>query len=86
MLACFSTSNDLRMYTQRAAFTIHDSTKPLFEIYDDNYAYTIIIPNNRKDYFRKQLSFLGVKEEFLFPDLTPVAKHVKGLLFLIVNL
>ena len=75
VLACFSTSNDLRMYTQRAAFTIHDSTKPLFEIYDDNYAYTIIIPNNRKDYFRKQLSFLGVKEEFLFPDLTHVAKH-----------
>ena len=75
ILACFSTSNDLRMYAQRAAFTIHDSTKQLFEIYDETYAYTIIIPKHRKAYFRKALSFLRIKEDFLFPDFAHVAKQ-----------
>lgn len=63
IFACFSTSNDLRMYAQRAAFTIHDTTKQLFEIYDDAYAYTIIIPKHKKLYFRKVLSFFGYKRE-----------------------
>ena len=75
VLASFSTSNDLRMYAQRSAFTIHDSTKQFFEIYDDNYAYTIIIPKHKKFYFRKVLSYLDIKESFLFPDLTHVAKQ-----------
>ena len=76
ILSCFSTSNDLRMYTQRAAFTIHDSHKPFFEIYDESYAYTLIIPKHRKDYFRKVISLLGIKEDYLFPDFTHVTKQV----------
>lgn len=29
ILACYSTSNDIRLYVQRAAFTIHDSSKKI---------------------------------------------------------
>jgi len=75
ILACFSTSNDLRMYAQRSAFTIHDTEKELFEIYDQKFAFTIIIPSIRKDYFRNILSFLGISESFMFPDITHIAKH-----------
>lgn len=83
ILACFSISNDLRLYTQRAAFTIHDSSKDLCEKCDQKSIYKIIIPNNRKAYFKNILDLLGYKESFLFPDLSHVAKqsilrHIKS--------
>ena len=76
ILACFSTSNDLRQYAQRAAFTIHDSTKNIREICGCKTLYTIIIPKSSKKYFRKLLYFLGIREEFLFPDVSHIAKQV----------
>lgn len=75
ILACFSTSNNLRMYAQRAAFTIHDTNKELSEVYGKDFIYTIIIPKHRKHYFKKILSFFDIKESFIFPDLPHVAKH-----------
>ena len=75
ILACFSTSNDLRQYAQRAGFTIHDSSKNIREICDDKSLNTIIIPKSRKEYFRKLLYSFGIREEFLFPDISHVAKQ-----------
>ena len=75
ILACFSTSNDLRQYAQRAGFTIHDSSKNIREICDNRSLHTIIIPKSRKKYFRKLLYSLGIREEFLFPDISHVAKR-----------
>lgn len=77
ILACFSTSNDLRMYAQRAAFTIHDTNKDLFEAIDDEFIYTITIPRHRKHYLKRILSFLDIKENFMFPDLSHVAQQAK---------
>lgn len=37
ILACFSTSNDMKMYAQRAAFTIHDTESLLVEKYSLDY-------------------------------------------------
>ena len=75
ILACFSTSNDLRQYAQRAGFTIHDSSKNIREICDNKSLYTIIIPKSRKKYFKKFLYSLGIREDFLFPDISHVAKQ-----------
>ena len=75
VLACFSTSNDLRMYAQRAAFTIHDTNKDLSKVYSDIFTYTIIIPKHRKRYFKKILSLLDIKESFMFPDLSHIARQ-----------
>lgn len=75
ILACFSTSNDLRMYAQRAAFTIHDTNKELFRAYGEDFIYTITIPKHRKHYLKKILSFLDIKESFMFPDLSHVAQE-----------
>ncbi len=74
ILACFSTSNDLRQYTQRAGFTIHDSTKQISEICNTKSLYTILIPKEKKEYFKKALWSLGIREGYLFPDITHVAK------------
>lgn len=75
ILACFSTSNDLRQYAQRSGFTIHDSPKTIREICDNESLYTIIIPKSRKEYFKKLLYSLGIREGFLFPDIDHVAKQ-----------
>lgn len=76
VLACFSTSNDLRLYSQRAAFTIHDSTKKLSEIIDEEFIFTLLIPSCRKEYFSTVLSNLEIKENYMFPDITHIAKQV----------
>lgn len=76
ILACFSISSDLRQYAQHAAFTIHDSKKSIREICDKNSLYTIIIPKSKKEYFSKTLYSLCIRDEFLFPDVSHVAKHV----------
>ena len=77
ILACFSTSNDLRQYSQRAGFTIHDSSRYIWEICDNKSLYTITIPQSRKDYFRKLLYSFGIREDFLFPDISHVAMRAK---------
>lgn len=75
VLACFSTSNDLRQYAQRAGFTIHDSRRMIREICDNKSLFTIIIRKSRKKYFRDILYSLGIREGFLFPDISHVAKQ-----------
>ncbi len=75
ILACFSTSNDLRLYTQRAAFTIHDTFDDLYQLCDNKSIHEIIIPHDKKTYFKRNLELLGYKEGFLFPDLSNVAKQ-----------
>ena len=75
ILACFSTSNDMRMYAQRAAFTIHDTESLLTEKYCLDYFFQIIIPNDKKMYYKNLLSILDINERFMFPDLTHVANQ-----------
>ncbi len=75
ILACFSISNDLRQYAQRSGFTIHDTLKKLEEICDEDTLYKIVIPKEKKKYFKKTLSTLGIKENFIFPDIEHVAKE-----------
>lgn len=76
ILACFSTSNDLRLYAQHAAFTIHDSSKTINEIDKNEYTFTILIPPEKKKYFLDILNNFEIKESYMFPDLTHIAKDV----------
>lgn len=77
ILACYSTSNDIRLYAQRAAFTIHDSSKKLFDLCDDKTIYKIIIPSNKKEYFKRILDLMDYNERFIFPDLPHIAAQAK---------
>jgi hypothetical protein len=76
ILACFSTSNDLRIYAQRAAFTIHDTNTKLCDICDDPCIFTILIPSERKAYFQNILKNFEINEKYMYPDLSHIAKQV----------
>lgn len=70
----FSTNNDLRMYSQQAAFTIHNTSRKLID-YND-ILYKVIIPCNKIDYFKNMLKTVGITDSFIFPDLEHIAKDV----------
>ena len=74
ILACFSTNNDLRMYSQQAAFTIHNTNRKLID-YND-ILYKVIIPSNKIDYFKNIIKTVGITDSYIFPDLEHIAKDV----------
>ena len=75
ILACYATSNDFRQYVQRACFTIHDTLNTIEKVCDDKTLYTILIPKEKKAYFKKMLWRLDIRASFLFPDITHVAQE-----------
>ena len=76
MLACFSVGNDIRMYAQRSAFTVHDTSKTIKEILGNENMHQICIPSQNKEYFRNVLIGFGITEEYIFPDLTHISKQI----------
>lgn len=74
ILACFSTNNDLRMYTQRAAFTIHNTNYKLTD-YDD-ILHKIIIPYDRINYFKNIVNTVGLTDSYIFPDFEHISIDV----------
>lgn len=77
ILACSSCDNNLRMYSQQANFTVHNSLKNLQDICDDNTLYKIIIPKDTKEYFIKSLRVFGITEGSIYPDLDHISKDLK---------
>ena len=77
ILACSSTDNNLRMYSQQANFTVHNSLKRLEDICDENTLYRIIIPKERKKYFINSLRVFGITEGSIYPDLDHISKDLK---------
>ncbi len=73
ILACSSTENNLRMYSQHSNFTVHNSLERLEDICDENMLYKIIIPHERKEYFFGSLRALGITESFVYPDLDHIS-------------
>lgn len=77
ILACHSTENNLRMYSQQANFTIHNSNKKLEEICNDNMLYKIIIPHQFRERFLYCLEIFGITESFVYPDLDHISNDLK---------
>ena len=78
ILACSSTENNLRMYSQHANFTVHNSLRHLEDICQDNMLYKIIIPSSRKEYFIQSLRAFGITESFVYPDLEHISKDLRN--------
>lgn len=76
ILAVRSTENNLRMYSQRANFTVHNSLKRLQDICDDRTLYKIVIPKDRKQYFIDSLRVFGITESYVYPDLDHISKDL----------
>ncbi len=78
ILACSSTENNLRMYSQQANFTVHNSLQRLEDICDDNTLYKIVIPHERKKYFIDSLRVFGITEGSIYPDLDHISRDLKN--------
>lgn len=79
IIAYHSIENDLRMYSQQANFTIHNSLRRLEDMCDLHTLYKIIIPANRKKYFFDSLRVFGITESFVYPDLDHISHDLKRL-------
>ena len=77
ILACSSTDNDLRMYSQQSNFTVHNSLQRLEVICDDHTLYKIIIPHDRKQYFITSLRVFGITEGSIYPDLDHISSDLR---------
>lgn len=77
ILACSSTDNNLRMYSQQSNFTVHNSLRKLEDICDEETLYKMIIPRDKKRYFIKSIRALGISEGSIYPDLEHIAKDLK---------
>ena len=79
IIACHSTENNLRMYSQQANFTIHNSLRKLEDICDEDTLYKIEIPADRREYFLYSLEIFGITESFVYPDLDHISHDLKRL-------
>ena len=77
IIACHSTENNLRMYSQQANFTIHNSLKRLEDICDSNMLYKIIIPSSACKNFYASLEIFGITESYVYPDLDHISHDLK---------
>ncbi len=77
ILACHSTENNLRMYSQQANFTIHNTNKMLTQLDYPGLLYKIIIPAELKNKFLYDLAIFGITESFIYPDLDHISNDLK---------
>ena len=77
ILACSSTDNDLRMYSQQSNFTVHNSLLRLEDICDEETLYKIIIPHEQKEYFIDSLRVFGITEGSVYPDLDHISSDLR---------
>ena len=93
IVACEPVENNLRMYSQQACFTVHDTKRDgngytyptlteVAERIEENNLGThvtarLIIPSESKRTFRRELGMLGITESFIYPDMDHLSKDIK---------
>lgn len=75
-LACFSVSNDRRIYAQHAAFTVHGTETPIEQLNELKCIYKIIIPKEKKSDLCEFLNVFDIKKDRIFPDLSHIAECI----------
>jgi hypothetical protein len=74
--ACKPLMNDVRVYAQHSAFTVHNS-KRLLEDINVPILEKIRIPSDAKRKLRRELDLCNIKQRFLFPDLSHITDDLK---------
>jgi len=78
IIACCSVENDLRMYVQQAAYTIHGSDAPLENLAQgSDILAKLTIPAREKPRLQSELEILGFKLSTVFPDTEHVSSEIK---------
>ena len=85
IVACYSVEHDLRMYSQQACFTAHDTQLPLTEFaarYAEEFPEEpalltkLLIPDNCKLQLIRDLKLLGITVSFVYPDMSHISRDV----------
>lgn len=77
IIACHSTEHNLRMYSQQANFTIHNSQKRLADLDVSNMLYKLVIPADKRRDFLYELEILGISKSYIYPDLDHISEDIK---------
>ncbi len=74
VLGVIPTSVDFRMQAQSAAFTIHGGNHPIENMTKNEvFLLKFEIPIDAKSNLKEELSLLGIRRSYLFPDLENLA-------------
>lgn len=76
IIACHSVEKNLRMYSQQAAFTVHNSLKKLEDICDEETLFKFVIPYEYKEDMYNSISVLGISTSYVYPDMEHVSKDI----------
>lgn len=76
IIACCSTGGDMRMYSQQAAFTLHNSPGKWEDNYTDDTLFKMIIPREECANFLYYLDLLGINQGSIFPDMEHIASDI----------
>lgn len=76
IIACHSVEKNLRMYSQQASFTVHNSKKMLEDICDSDTLYKFIIPYSYKQELYEAVDILGISTSFIYPDMEHVSRDI----------
>jgi len=78
IIACWAVENDLRMFVQQAAFTVHDSDVPLNKLNIENMLTRFIIPSHIKQKFANDLAICGFSLSDIFPDIEKISIELRS--------
>lgn len=78
IVAAMAVENDLRMLMQQGAFTIHPTVLDLRAISgNERWLKQFIIPGAALPVLREELRLLGIRRDYVFPDLASLAKEMR---------
>ena len=76
ILACYPIENDMRIYVQQSAFTLHNTDRKLEDIKLQHLLHRYIIPAECKSRIARELHLLGITISHIYPDAENIAREL----------
>jgi hypothetical protein len=77
VLSLLPDHNDIRQMLQQSVFTIHENKTPINLLPKaESFLIKIIIPKEKKYFFKEFLDQIGIDRSSIFPDLENLAKYI----------
>ena len=76
--ACYPVENNMRIYVQQAAFTVHNSKRKLTDIKSDDLLIKVVIPYDAKKEYLEELNICGITLKSVYPDADHIAEEIKA--------
>lgn len=76
--ACYPVENNMRIYVQQAAFTVHNSKRKLTDIKSDDLLVKAVIPYDAKKEYLEELKICGITLKSVYPDADHIAEEIKA--------